>query len=68
MFTQSQLTEARNALHTLLLGKRPQSIMYDGRRVEFTESTKDDLVKYIQRIESFLGESGSRSGPARGSF
>lgn len=37
MYTQEMLTEARQALHELLLGKRVVSVSKNGRQVQFTQ-------------------------------
>ncbi|WP_430624419.1 gpW family head-tail joining protein, partial [Salmonella enterica] len=49
------LTEARQALHELLLGKRVVSVSKNGRQVQFTQINIADLRNYIAEIESGLG-------------
>ncbi len=64
MYTQEMLTEARQALHELLLGKRVVSVSKNGRQVQFTQINIADLRNYIAEIESGLGLSSRRRGPA----
>ncbi|ECC9579938.1 phage tail protein [Salmonella enterica subsp. houtenae] len=64
MYTQEMLTEARQALHELLLGKRVVSVSKNGRQVQFTLINIADLRNYIAEIESGLGLPSRRRGPA----
>ena len=64
MTTQAQLDEARQALHELLTGKRVASIQKDGRSVTFTPATLNNLRGYIAELESQLGLTSRRRGPA----
>lgn len=66
--TQAILDEAKAALHKLMLGQRPHSVMYDGRRIEFTQTTKGDLERYITRLETQLGVNGTRQRPRSAAF
>lgn len=66
MSTQDQLTEARQALHRLLTGTQTVSIQRDGKRVEFAQTNRSDLERYINQLEVQQGAGNSRRrGPAR---
>lgn len=56
-----ELREAREALHNLMIGKRVVTVQKDGRRVEFTAASVNELKKYIAQLEAELGLSGRRS-------
>lgn len=64
MATQADLDAARSALHDLMTGKRVATVQKDGRRVEFTATSVADLKKYIADLESQVGMSQRRRGPA----
>lgn len=66
--TQNILDEAKAALHKLVIGQSAASVMYDGRRVEFTHANKQNLEAYIARLETSLGGTGGRQGPRGASF
>lgn len=65
MATQAELDAARRALHNLLTGKRVASVQKDGRRVDYTATTVNELKQYIAEMETQLGLLGRRRGPAR---
>lgn len=65
MATQAELDAARAALHDLMMGKRVATVQKDGRRVEFTATSVSDLKKYIADLESQVGTTSLRRGPAR---
>ena len=66
MSTQDQLTEARQALHRLLTGTQTVSIQRDGKKVEFAQTNRSDLERYISQLEAQIGAgSGRRRGHAR---
>ncbi|HEI8778689.1 gpW family protein [Enterobacter kobei] len=65
MATQTELDAARAALHDLMMGKRVATVQKDGRRVEFTATSVTDLKKYIADLESQVGNTSRRRGPAR---
>ena len=66
MASQDQLTEARAALHRLVTGTHTVSIQRDGKRVEFAQTNRSDLERYINQLEVQLGAGVSRRrGPAR---
>lgn len=60
MATMIELSEARTALHDLMIGKRVVTVQKDGRRVEFTAASVSELKKYIAQLEAELGPSGRR--------
>lgn len=64
MATQTDLDAARAALHDLMMGKRVATVQKDGRRVEFTATSVADLKKYIAELESQIGITQRRRGPA----
>lgn len=65
MATLEQLNEARAALHRLNIGTSTVSIQRDGKRVEFTPINRADLERYIDQLETQLGQPGNRRrGPA----
>ncbi|QLR43695.1 gpW family protein [Enterobacter sp. RHBSTW-00994] len=64
MATQADLDAARAALHELMMGKRVTTVQKDGRRVEFTTTSVIDLKKYIADLESQVGSTSHRRGPA----
>ena len=65
MATLEQLNEARAALHRLSIGTSTVSIQRDGKRVEFTPINRADLERYIDQLETQLGQPGNRRrGPA----
>lgn len=64
MATQDELDAARAALHELMMGKRVATVQKDGRRVEFTATSVSDLKKYIADLESQVGTTSRRRGPA----
>lgn len=64
MATQSELDSARSALHDLMTGKRVATVQKDGRRVEFTATSVSDLKKYVTELETLVGNTQRRSGPA----
>ena len=65
MPTQTELDAARAALHDLMMGKRVATVQKDGRRVEFTATSVTDLKKYLADLESQVGPTSRRQGPAR---
>jgi hypothetical protein len=65
MSTQQQLTEARGALHRLIIGESMVSLQRDGKRVEFAQANRSDLERYIAHLEAQLGVGQPRRrGPA----
>lgn len=64
IYTLEMLTEARRALHDLLLGKSVVSVTKDGRQVQFNQANMADLRSYINEIEIYIGLPSRRSGPA----
>ena len=57
------LTEARQALHELLTGRRVVSISKGGRQVQFSQANIQELRRYIDEIEVSLGVSIRRRSP-----
>jgi flagellar biosynthesis chaperone FliJ len=60
---QSQLSEARAALHALMTGKQVVRIQKDGRSVEYTATRKRDLEQYINQLERQI-DNNKRRRPA----
>lgn len=60
----TQLTEAKAALHSLVLGTSPRVVVdQNGERVEYTQASKRELQSYISRLEARLA--GGAAKPAR---
>jgi predicted house-cleaning NTP pyrophosphatase (Maf/HAM1 superfamily) len=65
MSPQTQLQEARDALHRLVTGTSTVSIQRDGKKVEFAQANRSDLERYINQLEVQMGTGqGRRRGPA----
>lgn len=47
-----KLTEAENALHAIVTGKRAEAISYGERRVQFTTANVAELRKYIAQLKA----------------
>ena len=63
MTLQERLTEAENALHELLLGKRAVKISRGGKSLEYTPADITALRRYITELKAQIN--GSRHGPMR---
>jgi hypothetical protein len=60
----TQLSEARTALHELVIGGKPRVVVdQNGERVEYTQARKSDLQSYISRLERQLA--GATARPLR---
>lgn len=55
MTTQTQLTEARAALHKLLTGRAVASVTIDGVTTQYTQANIGSLRAYIEQLEGELG-------------
>ncbi|EPT1453265.1 phage head-tail joining protein [Escherichia coli] len=64
IYTHETLCEARRALHELMIGRAVASVSKNGRQVQYSRATINELRRYIEEIESALGMSGRRRGPA----
>ncbi|UIN02456.1 gpW family protein [Yersinia ruckeri] len=64
LYTQMMLSEARQALHELMLGRRVVSISKNGRQVQFSQMDIKALRRYIDEMEVALGLPSRRCGPA----
>lgn len=51
---QRRLTEAENALHQLLVGKKAVSLAYSGESVTYTQSDEGKLRAYIGELSAAL--------------
>lgn len=60
MTLQQQLDEARSAYHQLMTGTKAVRIQKDGRLVEFSRATVNELRSYINDLEAQLGLSRRR--------
>lgn len=65
MSLETQLLEAREAMHNLMTGQAVVRIQRDGKNVEFSQANRKDLAAYIASLESQLGSAGRRRRPAR---
>ncbi|HAW0919484.1 TPA: phage tail protein [Escherichia coli] len=64
VYTHEMLCEARRALHELMIGRAVVSVGRNGRQVQYSRTTIGELRQYIEELESALGVSGRRRGPA----
>lgn len=65
LIVQRRLTEAKEALHNLQMGKSARVLVdQNGERVEFTPTTVSRLAAYIESLEFQLGLRASK-GPMR---
>jgi len=49
----TQITEAKAALHQLMLGRQRASVTFGaGKRVEYTQATRADLQSYIGQLQA----------------
>ncbi len=62
IYTYEMLCEARRALHELMIGRAVVSVSKNGRQVQYSRATINELRLYIEEIESALGMPG-RHGP-----
>ena len=64
VYTHEMLCDARRALHEQMIGRAVVSVSKDGRQVQYSRATIGELRQYIEELESALGVSGRRRGPA----
>lgn len=63
---ETQLAEARAALHQLQLGALQVAVEYDGRRVQFSPTSVGRLETYVKTLEDRIARAtGDRSGRRR---
>lgn len=60
----TQLQQAKQALHELLLGKKAVKLQQNGRSVEFKPADVSELRAYIAQLETEEGTSSGRRRPA----
>ncbi|EHJ7871937.1 phage tail protein, partial [Escherichia coli] len=60
MVTVAELQALRQARLDLLTGKRVVSVQKDGRRIEYTVASLDELNRAINDAESVLGTTRRR--------
>ena len=60
MVTVAELQALRQARLDLLTGKRVVSVQKDGRRIEYTAASLDELNRAINNAESVLGTTRRR--------
>lgn len=53
---ETQLVEARAALHKLSLGQSVASVEVDGHRVQYTQASRASLVRYVAELEAECGQ------------
>lgn len=58
-----RISEAEDALHELVLGRRTATISRNGKSVTYTQTNRVDLERYIAQLK--LSKSGARRGPMR---
>ncbi len=61
---QTKLSEAEDAYHQLITGRKVVSIERDGRKVSYSQVTILQLQRYIVSLKRQLGMNTGRSGPA----
>ncbi|MCU7845313.1 MAG: gpW family protein [Candidatus Thiodiazotropha sp. (ex Monitilora ramsayi)] len=52
----TKLTEARQALHDLMIGEAVVSVSHNGTETSYTQATVNQLRKYIRELEAECGE------------
>lgn len=52
---ETQLAEARLALHKLMTGSAVVEVLHGDQRIRYTETNRVDLENYIQRLENQAG-------------
>lgn len=62
MENENRLAEAEQALHDLTLGNKVVSITRDGKRVDFQQSTIQELRNYISQLEALTTGKPRRRG------
>lgn len=55
---ESRLSEARAALHRLMIGEAEVSIEHEGYRVQLTRANAGELRRYIRTLERALEPGG----------
>jgi hypothetical protein len=58
-----RISEAKSALHELVLGRRTATISRNGKSVTYTQTNRVDLERYIAQLK--LSKSGARRRPMR---
>ena len=64
MANLAQLEQAKQALHELMIGKKAVKLQQNGRSVEFQPADIQKLKSYIAELETNIGTSSRRRGPA----
>jgi hypothetical protein len=54
-----RLTEARTALHALMVGQLVVSVDVDGHRVQYSQARRDELEQYVKRLEAECGDAAT---------
>ena len=52
---QTQLEEARAALHRLMIGEAEVTVEHEGYRVQFNRASAGELRRHIRALERALG-------------
>lgn len=58
-----RLAEAKTALHSLLTGKRVDSVSYGDRKLGFVAGDIDKLKQYIAELEALVNPTTQRRRP-----
>lgn len=56
MSTETELAEAKKALHQLMTGRKAVTVSYEGESVTYTAATEGNLRRYIAELETKLGQ------------
>lgn len=52
---QTWLSEAKTALHYLILGRKAVTLSYNGETVTYNQTTEADLRRHINELSAALG-------------
>ncbi|MBJ7555398.1 gpW family head-tail joining protein [Marinomonas spartinae] len=63
MTVDERISEAEDALHELMLGRRAVTVTRSGKTVTFTQTNRVDLELYIAKLKQ--SKSGARRRPMR---
>jgi len=58
---QTQLNEAKQALHKLEIGQSAVTLAYDGESITYTAANRTSLQAYIRRLQAELGVAAQAS-------
>lgn len=53
---ETRLSEARTALHALMMGERVVDVWRNGSRIRYSEANRADLQAYVTELERIVAE------------